>query len=280
LCSPHYQKIWSPSTNHLHHGLWRTGKETKEEASDQMVKELLQHAQHYGLPAAPKVLDVGCGMGGTSCYLTKNLPGAHATGVSLSTEQIKMCKEHAAKAGVSERTRFLEGDGEKLTELLGAEAHGTFDAVWISEALSHFPHKDVFFAEAVKMLKPGGKLVLADWFRADHISEALVESVVKPIEIGMLLPKLDTMSTYISLLTAAGLRLVWLEDVSKETAQTWDISISAIMNPSMWSLAWTLGSDTIQFVKTFQNMKEGFSSGAFRYGLLVAEKPLGGSTTA
>jgi hypothetical protein len=43
---------------------------------------------------------------------------------------------------VSDRTLFLEGDGEKLTDLLGASAHGTFDAVWISEALSHFPNKD------------------------------------------------------------------------------------------------------------------------------------------
>jgi hypothetical protein len=72
----------------------------------------------------------------------------------------------------------------------------------------------------------------------------------------------------------------WLEDVSKGTAQTWDISISTIMNPSMWSLAWKLSSDTHSVVKTFQNMQDGSFSGAFRYGLFVVEKPLGNSTTA
>lgn len=267
-CSPHYQGIWG---HHIHHGLWRTGKETKEQAQDNLVAELAAHAK---LPEKPRVLDVGCGVGGTSVWLAKNL-GADATGITISTEQVRMAGENATKAGVTATTRFIEGDGEKLTEILGAAAHGTFDAVWISEALSHFVNKDKFFAEALKMLKPGGKLVLADWFRADSCPAALVESQIKPIEVGMLLPSLDAVSHYITLLTAAGLRLVWLEDVSKETAATWDICLSAVTNPSTWSLAWTLGKDFVAFLETFKSMRDGFASGAFRYALLVAEKPAG-----
>lgn len=57
---------------------------------------------------------------------------------------------------------------------------------WITEALSHFEHKQRFFEEAVRMLKPGGKLALADWFRDEHLTPDAIDSRIKPIESGML----------------------------------------------------------------------------------------------
>lgn len=87
------------------------------------------------------------------------------------------------------------------------------------------------------------------------------------------MPRLDSITDYITGITGCGLRLVWLEDVSKETAATWDICLSAIANPSLWSLAWTMGTDFVAFLETFKNMREGFATGAFRYALMVAEKP-------
>ena len=146
-CSKHYQELWG---KHIHHGLWREGKEdmSKEAAQEVLVDEMYARAR---LPKNAKVLDVGCGVGGTSCKLAAL--GHSVTGVSLSTTQVAMAKENAAKEGVS--PRFLEMDGEKLS-FPGED--GTFDAVWISEALSHFPRKDAFFAHAMRLLKPGGKV--------------------------------------------------------------------------------------------------------------------------
>lgn len=234
-------------------------------SQDKLVDELLAHAK---LPPNPKVLDVGCGVGGTSIRLAK-LIGATCTGVTLSTTQVAMAKQNAAEAGVTDRVRFFEMDGENIT----LPEDGTFDAVWISEALSHFPNKDRFFANAMRMLKPGGKLVLADWFRADHISAKLSNGVIKQIEKGMLLPRLDEVSVYVSLLTTSGLRLLWLEDVSKEVAKTWDLCLDLVMRPATWAFALSLGSHIFEFAKTFKAMQEGFGNGSFRYSLMVAEKP-------
>lgn len=175
---------------------------------------------------------------------------------------------------------FLEGDGEKLTELLGDESCGTFDAVWISEALSHFPDKHAFWRGAHAMLKPGGKLVVADWFRADHLGSHLTDTVIADIERSMLLPRLDEVSAYIAGLTAAGCRLVYMEDVSAETARTWDICLELVAKPALWAMAWKLGSDFIAFLRSFVSMREGFRTGAFRYALLVAEKPMAAQLTA
>ena len=59
---------------------------------------------------------------------------------------------------------------------------GEFDVVWITEALSHFPNKALFFRNAHQLLRPGGKLVLADWFKAEELGEGVFEADIKPIE--------------------------------------------------------------------------------------------------
>lgn len=232
----------------------------------ELVRELLAHAK---LPAKPRVLDVGCGVGGTSIFLAREV-GARVTGVTISTKQVQMARAAAEAAGVDELVDFHEGDGERLDEMpVLADAAGTFDAVWISEALSHFVHKDKFFAHAHTFLKPGGKLVLADWFRADHISKKHETGVIAAIEAGMLLPRLDAMPDYLAGISKAGMRLLWLLDVSKETAKTWDISLELVANPVLWQMCMSMGSDFIAFLRAFTSMREGFASGAFRYGLMV-----------
>ena len=90
------------------------------------------------------------------------------------------------------KVRFIELDAEKMGEYFsssssspqesGAEQQGGFDVVWISEALSHFPNKALFFHNAHRLLRPGGKLVLADWFKAEGLSEKEFDADVKPIE--------------------------------------------------------------------------------------------------
>lgn len=57
-----------------------------------------------------------------------------------------------------------------------------FDCVWISEALSHFPNKELFFQHSIFLLKAGGKLVIADWFMAEGLTKTQVEADIKPIE--------------------------------------------------------------------------------------------------
>ncbi len=215
--STHYQNLWG---EHIHHGLWRPGNEglSKELAADCLVDELWMRS---GLPKGAKVLDVGCGVGGTSIRLAR-LHDVKATGVSLSTKQIEMAKINAAKGGVEANVSFHEGDGEKLLELLPESEQGTFDAVWISEALSHFPNKDRFFAAAGKLLKPGGKWVACDWHRAQVLSPELLNGVIADIIRGMILPTLCTPTEYMELAERhGGIRTIFFEDVSKETAKTW-----------------------------------------------------------
>lgn len=145
------------------------------------------------------MLDVGCGIGGTSRYLSSAL-GCTVTGITISSKQVEIATRLTKAAAAKEssdgadaedsdgllklgkgKVRFIELDAEKMGEFFASEAE-QFDAVWISEALSHFPNKPLFFQNAEKVLKKGGKLVLADWFKAENLGEKEFENDIKPIE--------------------------------------------------------------------------------------------------
>ena len=139
--------------------------------------------------------------------------------------------------------RFLELDAETMGDFFADR--GGFDCVWISEAMSHLPDKALFFRNAFKLLKKGGKLVIADWFRAEGLTEKQVGDDIKPIEgetfpirqtqlsialliqipmciDGMLLPPLCTQPEYVSFAREAGFGVLSAPlDISKDVAKTW-----------------------------------------------------------
>lgn len=79
--------------------------------------------------------------------------------------------------------RFLELDAEKMGDFFTTEPNALkFDCVWISEAMSHLPNKELFFQNAHLLLKPGGKLVIADWFKAKDLTEEQMKADIAPIE--------------------------------------------------------------------------------------------------
>ena len=85
------------------------------------------------------------------------------------------------------KVRFVELDAETMGDWFAAEQTAgkadSYDAVWISEALSHFPNKPLFFQNAARMLRAeGGKVVVADWFRDEDLSEEKVKQDIRPIE--------------------------------------------------------------------------------------------------
>ena len=134
--------------------------------------------------------------------------------------------------------RFIELDAEKMGEFFTKEPNRTtFDAVWISEAMSHLPDKKLFFQNAEMLLNSGAKLVVADWFKAEGMTDSQLEADIRPIEgelallttmcaltdaDGMLLPPLCTQSEYVQYARDAGLE-VYTEpfDISKDVSKTW-----------------------------------------------------------
>lgn len=194
------KSVWWTATNrgqHIHHAYFQSDSDTKETGQVNLINLLLSISQ---LSPNSTVLDVGCGIGGTTRHLAREL-GCTVTGITISGRQVAIANRitleekssssssnsdssssgGSAGAGANAdnldaasfhqlgtlggRVKYMELDAETM------EAHfspSTFDAVWISEALSHFPDKALFFRNAARVLRPGGKLVIADWFKAEE----------------------------------------------------------------------------------------------------------------
>ncbi len=109
-----------------------------------------------------KVLDVGCGVGGTSRYLAKKLGSkASVTGITLSPNQVKRATELATEQNV---------DNAQFTVMNALEMEfedNSFDIVWACESGEHMPDKEAYINEMMRVLKPGGKFVMATWCQRD-----------------------------------------------------------------------------------------------------------------
>jgi cyclopropane fatty-acyl-phospholipid synthase-like methyltransferase len=116
-----------------------------------------------GVSAGQGVLDAGCGIGGSAIWLAENL-GAHVVGVNINARQVEQARALAHARGLEDRVHFHLADF-CATGLAGE----SFDVVWALESACYALDKRAFLAEARRLLKPGGRLIVADAFltRAD-----------------------------------------------------------------------------------------------------------------
>jgi tocopherol O-methyltransferase len=121
LTSPYYQSMWG---EHIHHGYWIRGDESKETAQIQLIEHLAQLAS---IKTGLRILDIGCGFGGSSLYLAKKY-AASTTGITISPVQVQMAKEAAAKMNL--HSSFLLMDAEDM------QFAQPFDMLWSVESIS------------------------------------------------------------------------------------------------------------------------------------------------
>lgn len=254
--SPYSRELWGI---HLHHGYWISGEETKEQAQIQLVEHLAKSA---GLAPGCKLLDVGCGFGGSSIYLAKNYD-ADATGITISPVQVEMAQKAAALERVNAEFMLMDAEEMKFDQ--------PFDVVWSIESISHYPHKEKFFAAAAQYLKAGGTLAIIDWFKKGDLTQREHKKFIQPIEKGMFV-ELDTMEDYAALLRPLGLQIVHNQILNKNCSKTWDLCLDMLKNKALWRIAAENGAKFVTFLRAFRAMRAGFASGNFVYGLVVAKR--------
>lgn len=105
-----------------------------------------------------RVLDVGCGLGGTSRHLAATT-GCEATGVDLTEEYCRVAEMLSERVGLAEQTTFRQGSA---LDLPFPDDH--FDVVWTEHVQMNIADKATFYGEMVRVLKPGGTLAFHDIF--------------------------------------------------------------------------------------------------------------------
>lgn len=153
----HYDRGWDLRHSlAMHYGYW--DEKTRDfRSSLQRMNEAL--ASFGAIQSGERVLDAGCGVGGSSIFLAREL-GCQVTGISLSEQQVESARKNAAVKGVELSTRFEKADF-RSTPFEDA----SFDVVWALESAVYDPAKHDFLQEAFRLLKPGGRLILGEYIK-------------------------------------------------------------------------------------------------------------------
>lgn len=147
---------WFYSAAGLHYGLWKRGTWTLRQALLNHKGALLQALAP--VTADSELLDAGCGMGWTAVYFHQ-LTGARVTGITLSDYQVARARRLAAARGAAEALTFHNAD---FADTGFADAR--FSHSFAAESFCHAPDKRAFLTEIYRVLRPGGRLVIADFF--------------------------------------------------------------------------------------------------------------------
>ena len=154
---------WSPEFN-MHFGYYCAGANPlhREAMLEQMNAEVLTRLQVDGI-AEPELLDLGCGLGATLRSFARRLPRAKLSGVTRVPWQVEHARLLSEDAGCGERVCVIEGDYEH-TDLPSS----SYDGVYMLESSchAHGADKGALLGEAHRLLRTGGRLVVADGFLA------------------------------------------------------------------------------------------------------------------
>ncbi len=166
-CQVDYELVWHLSTKMcMHYGFWDNTTANLREALVNMNRKV---AEYVAINNGDYVLDAGCGVGGSSIFLANNY-NCTTKGITLSDKQVATCRNNALKHGASEKCSF-----EVQSYLSTNFPDNTFDVVWGIESVCYAYDKADFLKEAYRILKPGGRVVVADFFStkiADDSPEA------------------------------------------------------------------------------------------------------------
>jgi tocopherol O-methyltransferase len=269
-----WEQIWG---EHMHHGYYgRSGnnKVNRRQAQIDLIEELLGWAGYTESDSStnPKtIIDVGCGIGGSSLYLAQKF-NANVTGITLSPVQANRATERVKNAGFQEQVQFQVANALEMPF-----PDNQFDLVWSLESGEHMPDKTQFLAECYRVLRPGGKLILATWCHrsTDSVAGALTKDEKRHLaEIYRVycLPHVISLPDYEAIAVKCGFKDLQADDWSNSVAPFWDVVIDSAIKPEAILGLLQSGWRTIEAALSLSLMSRGYARGLVKFGILTATK--------
>jgi cyclopropane fatty-acyl-phospholipid synthase-like methyltransferase len=207
----HYQRWWQLSRGMaLHYGVWYDDTRNFLESLSNTNKYLAELAD---IRKGQSVLDAGCGVGGSAIYIAKNKQ-ANVTGISLSDLQIETAKKNATLNQVIHLTDF------RVLDFCNTKFENkSFDVIWACESSSSAADKVQLAEEWFRLLKPGGKLVLSDFFKTKDNQNDKDELLDKWTALWAMSP-LVTENYLAEQLETIGFEIIEANDLTKNIIRT------------------------------------------------------------
>mmetsp|Transcript_47746 Transcript_47746/g.102334 ORF Transcript_47746/g.102334 Transcript_47746/m.102334 type:complete len:830 (-) Transcript_47746:38-2527(-) len=275
-------ELWG---EHLHHGYYPEGFKGNmaqhRAAQVDMIERTLEWAgvPEKGEEGCPQtVLDVGCGVGGSSRHLQHKY-GAKTLGITLSPKQRDLAQSLSEARGQGEMCSFQVADALKMPF-----PDNSFDLVWSMESGEHMPNKPEFMRQLHRVCKPGGRIILVTWVHRDlEEGEDLKrheKRLLSWINKAYHLPRWVSLADYVEIAKGLGFENMKIDDWTKNIMPFWGAVIRSAFTPKGWWALWNGGWQTLKGALVMPLMSRGYNMGTIKFGLLTATKAAEGGEAA
>lgn len=265
-----WEDVWG---EHMHHGYYIPEDRTDhKQAQIDLIDEVLKWAEVDEANPPKSMVDVGCGIGGSSRHIARKY-GCTAQGITLSPYQAGRGNELAKEQGVDHLTNFQVADA-----LEQPFDDNSFDLVWSLESGEHMPDKEKFINELFRVAKPDGRVIIVTWCHRDleEGEQSLTKKEKKllaKINRAYYLPEWCSVNDYIDLLEKIGAKDIKREDWSYVIAPFWKAVIKSSLNLKSVIGLLKSGFSTQRGAYAMFLMLSGFNKGLIKFGLITATKP-------
>ena len=267
-----WEQTWG---EHMHHGYYGADgmqKKERRQAQIDLIEELLRWAD---ISHAENILDVGCGIGGSTLYLAEKFQ-AIATGITLSPVQANRATQRAKDAGLAPTAEASPSAQFQVADALNMPfADNSFDFIWSLESGEHMPTKEKFLQECYRVLKPGGTFLFVTWCHRSIDQQPLTADEQKHLDDiyrVYCLPYVVSLPEYEAMARSLSFQNIRTADWSADVAPFWDVVIDSAITPSAILGLLQSGWGTIQAALSLGLMQRGYKRGLIRFGLLCGKK--------